>query len=255
MQDGKNSHSPKMANLSERSLVGYRIGAERSGQAELSGIANIAGEPVEHLLTLCANPRDACDVGRSEDGDLVWISTTARGPSETFEFSLFPERITHFEPERINPDVDFEHDVFEKRNLFSRYSPALSRRKSLVISSACAGVVFVIVGMWITSALPESTQTIAPQEISSTEFSSEQQQLVEPTDAAIEFVVTGQIPGLTIPEGTSRDSIQATVVSKSGEIVLVDVQARFEGGLTTFATLLLQKSGTAWRIREVFDPR
>jgi hypothetical protein len=49
--------------------------------------------------------------------------------------------------------------------------------------------------------------------------------------------------------------LSALVVSSSGEIVLIDVQADLPEGLTTFATLLLQKSGTAWRIREVFDPR
>lgn len=80
-------------------------------------------------------------------------------------------------------------------------------------------------------------------------------QLSEPTEAAIEFVVSGQVPGLVVPEDATRDSLQATVVSTSGDIVLVDVQAQLNDGLTTFATLLLQKSGTAWRIREVFDPR
>jgi hypothetical protein len=65
----------------------------------------------------------------------------------------------------------------------------------------------------------------------------------------------GDVPGIDAPEGLSEDSLSAVVVSRSGEIVLVDIHLMAEGGLTTFATLLLQKTGTTWRIREVYDPQ
>jgi hypothetical protein len=45
------------------------------------------------------------------------------------------------------------------------------------------------------------------------------------------------------------------VTSRSGDIVLVDVYASKPSGQKTFATVLLQKSGTQWRMREVFDAR
>lgn len=125
-----------------------------------------------------------------------------------------------------------------------------------MIVSGFVSALLVFLGLSLTSQPSKNGGSL---EQLATPGSSETPVLVDqptkPTEAAIDFVVSGKVPGVVIPENASRDSLQATVVSTSGEIVLVDVQAQLNDGLTTFATLLLQKKGTAWRIREVFDPR
>jgi hypothetical protein len=118
-----------------------------------------------------------------------------------------------------------------------------------------AGVVVVILG--IILFLPHSQSTTQaselPRESTSTETAKSEN--FDPATAAISFVLNGEIEGVSVPPGLDASDFTATVVSQSGEIVLVDVMRNEATGLTTFATLLLQKSGTAWRIREVFDPR
>ncbi|MDH6422522.1 hypothetical protein [Aurantimicrobium minutum] len=123
-----------------------------------------------------------------------------------------------------------------------------------------AGAVVVIVAMSLL--IPTSSaisNTSAPSESSIREttlpLATENPTAQDPESAAIAFVLKGEVEGVTPDEDDQASDFQATVVSQSGEIVLVDVLRNEAGGLTTFATLLLQKSGTTWRIREVFDPR
>jgi hypothetical protein len=143
-----------------------------------------------------------------------------------------------------------------RRNFLHTLVNTLSQRRLLVLTSAVTGVILVFLGLVISGTPTNSTAASTDESsISPTSQIPKPDKVSEPTEAAIDFVLGGQVPGLTIPGDLTRDSLSATVVSTSGEIVLVDVQAEQPEGLTTFATLLLQKSGATWRIREVFDPR
>ena len=237
-------------------LVGYQIEPSSSGRSTMRGTTQIDGDPVVHVLTVCAQTHNPVDVGRSSDGDLVWISvkddiTTLIPPLATV---LKP--VLSYDPEIPPLELDSENELGERRSLVLALTDRISQRKMILIVAGFVGTLLVFLGLSLTSPTPKTVNS-AEQNVAegSSEGPVDVQQPTKPTEAAIDFVVSGKVPGVVIPENASRDSLQATVVSTSGEIVLVDVQAQLNDGLTTFATLLLQKTGTAWRIREVFDPR
>ena len=236
-------------------LVGYLVDPGFHHQNEFLGTAVIDGKPNQHLLRICTPPHEFIDVGRNEDGDLVWISEHKGERHPIPELSATPLLPLSFDPPNNEDDL-VEVAPTTPRALRS-VTGMLSRRRVLVLSSAVSGVLLVFVGLGLT-ARPADSIAISPHNNGESIQASNQPipgPADEPTEAALDFVVEGKVPGISVPEGLSRDSLSATVVSTSGEIVLVDVQADQPEGLTTFATLLLQKSGTAWRIREVFDPR
>lgn len=237
-------------------LVGYRIEPGSSGRSTIHGTAQIEGEPVDHVITVCARPHNPVDAGRNADGDLVWVSENDDLSTSVPPLATVLEPVLSYDPEVLPPELESEHGRGERRGLILAFTKRISQKKMILIASGFVGASLVILGLNLTSP-PPKTGTSAEQNVAidSSAGPVVGDQPTEPTEAAIDFVVSGQVPGLVIPEHASRDALQATVVSTSGEIVLVDVQAQLNEGLTTFATLLLQKSGTAWRIREVFDPR
>ncbi len=244
-----------MAAQTHTRIIGYFVEPAFQNLPEFTGTAEIDGEPSEHLLSPCAQPVIPIDVGRNEHGDLVWVSQHVAGSREIPELRNKPLLAMIFDPPRRESLEDEELPEI-RRNSLQAVVGILSQRRVLVIASAVLGVVLVVTGLGLTSTpsnLTGEMSEIAPTAVSTQQ--SDPRNEMEPTQAAIEFVLGGQVPGFTLPNGVSRDSLTATVVSTSGEIVLVDVQGNQADGLTTFATLLLQKSGTAWRIREVFDPR
>ena len=237
-------------------LVGYRIEPGISGRSTIHGTAFIDGDSVEHELTVCAQPHIPVDVGRNRDGDLVWVSLIESNDSSIPLLNTVIAQSERFDPMILPAEIESDDDFGVQQSLVLALKDRLSQRKTLVISAGFVSALLVFLGLSLTSA-PHNTANSTEKIITADKNSAPEEttQLSEPTDAAIEFVVSGQVPGLVVPEDATRDSLQATVVSTSGDIVLVDVQAQLSDGLTTFATLLLQKSGTAWRIREVFDPR
>ena len=247
-------HNMTARNISR--LVGYVVDADLPDATDILGSFEINGEQVQHLLTICAQPEDPIDLGRSEDGDLVWVSVNS-GETHTLPvLSTTPSLALSFDP----PQSDYSQEdklPSSQRKYLHNIVGSLSQRRVLIGASALAGVILVIVGLGITAPQPHSAA--ARQELQAetpdSSATADPDLNLEPTEAAINFVLAGKVPGIAIPDGITREALNATVVSTSGEIVLVDVQADQSEGLTTFATLLLQKSGTAWRIREVFDPR
>jgi len=237
-------------------LVGYRIEPGISGRSTIHGTAFIDGDSVEHELTVCAQPHIPVDVGRNRDGDLVWVSENDELSTSVPPLATVLEPVLSFDPEVLPPEPENVHEPGERRSLVLAFTDRFSQRKMILIVAGFVGALLVFLGLSLTSPTPKignSADQKVAMDSSATPVVGDQS--TEPTEAAIDFVVSGQVPGLVIPEHASRDALQASIVSTSGEIVLVDVQAQLNDGLTTFATLLLQKSGTAWRIREVFDPR
>ena len=233
-----------------RTLIGYRHGHIPSGANSFRGTALIDGVEVTHNLSLCVLPDAAIDVGRSPDGDLVWVSELDDQASLLPTPQLFAP--LEYSPELVEqpvPASNFEEVQESEHKLF----PVVAQHRKPVLFAA--GVVVVILG--IILFLPHSQSTTQaselPRESTSTETAKSEN--IDPATAAISFVLNGEVEGVSVPPGLDASDFTATVVSQSGEIVLVDVMRNEATGLTTFATLLLQKSGTAWRIREVFDPR
>ena len=72
----------------------------------------------------------------------------------------------------------------------------------------------------------------------------------DPVTFAVAEVSAGRVSGLE--ESETSGAVQARVLSRNGEFVLVEV-TRESGQNKAYATLLLQKAETGWRTRDVFE--
>ena len=72
-------------------------------------------------------------------------------------------------------------------------------------------------------------------------------------EAAIEFVYSGAAAMPMTLDDVAVGDLTAVVMSRSGDLVLVEVTQKNSAEMTKIATLLLQKTEATWRIREVFD--
>lgn len=246
------------ASSSTRQILGYQVLNYSVSADFLHGEAELNGEVISHLLSRGIRRENPIDVGRDENNELVWIHSEE--PVEKHTFSPAVEESVRRVPSLFDPPQEViqnaPKDPMEMEEMPSGIHPirdVVRRVPRKVFFAAGVAVVLTAVGVSVVGA-PGPEQHSMPL---ATEYPSAQapQPASEPEQAAIDFVLSGQIEGVSVTLTTTRENLSAHVVSRSGEIVLVEVQEEAEGNLTTFATLLLQKSGATWRIRQVFDPR
>lgn len=237
-------------------LVGYQVNRADVSVNSIVGKAQINGEQVEHELTICVQKLEATDVGRSFDGELVWISTNAGSATtaptligQTLEQEIFllPRS---FDPVPQEEPPGEGKELIRDVSFIAKISPLAKNKRVLF----CLGLVSLLIfaGLVFIPGNKHSTENIPSHP---TNTPSADVYIQEPTQAALDFVLGGSLSQLRIPDGVTSEDLEATVVSQSGEVVLVEVSLRTNEELTTFATLLLQKTGATWRIREVFDPQ
>ena len=238
-------------------FVGYQVDRADVSVNSIVGIAQINGEQVEHELSICVQKLEATDVGRSSDGEIVWISTceesattapTLKGKTLEQEFSLLPRS---FDPVQHEAKLPSEgNETIRDVNFIAKVAPLAKNKRVLFFLGLVSSL--IVTGIVFMPGKQPSTEHIPTHTPSSP---SVDENIQDPTQAALDFVRGGSLSQLTIPEGITSEDLHATVVSQSGEVVLVEVSLRTNEELTTFATLLLQKTGATWRIREVFDPQ
>lgn len=237
-------------------VIGYTLHSPEILEREFLGSAQIDGLLVEHLLTICTRPSEAIDLGRNADGDLVWVSKLPHSfPStESQETGYFSSELTFHDSEASCPNRQHQENIEERKKLLPAVFDALHRHRKKVLFAMGAGSVFFLSSYLLPQPDPAASTSLDDKP--SVAATLQPRELAQsPESAAIEFVMKTEISGVNVPRDVNADDLTATIVSQSGEIVLVDVQATTEEGLTTFATLLLQKAEFAWRIREVFEPR
>lgn len=244
--------------LTSRNLLGYHITHFSAYADILHGEVELCGELVTHALSRGIRRDNACDVGRDDNNELIWIHPVAREAEHTVtaelkatEYvppTLFEQPREYISTSEPLPDLspsknDHKFNVWE----------VLRRIPRKVYFAAGVAIVATCVGLSFIGSSPSDSTLVSL----STEMEGNEPPITvsEPEQAAIDFVLSGQVEGASINAEVSQATLTSHVVSRSGEIVLVEVQQEIEGNLTTFATLLLQKSGAAWRIRQVFDPR
>ena len=244
-------------NQSQRShtLIGYRHGQMTPGANHVIGSSHIDGVDVQHQLSICVQPALPIDIGRSRDGDLVWVSEIDDNLTPPSLPSLFIPQEPSTQQAPVAQEILDNDDSWLP---FQDRLQVVGKYRKPIFFAAGAVVVIVAMGLLLpTSSATSDTSASSASSMQETSvpLATENPTAQDPETAAIAFVLKGEVEGVTPDKDDQASDFQATVVSQSGEIVLVDVLRNEESGLTTFATLLLQKSGTTWRIREVFDPR
>lgn len=233
-------------------FVGYHIqlGVVLSGN--MVGRAQIDGVDVEHVLARSIRPHLPLDIGRDQEGDLVWISESngcLPNPPVILDFGQHEFPHANSSEEKL----EIENKSFQLvRSKIPSLVSVLAKPKPYIYISGLIGIALIFLGLSFTAEGPGSSK---PADVVANAQAEDPAVLLSPEEAALNFVTQGDVPGINAPEGLTEDALSAVVVSRSGEIVLVDIHLMAEGGLTTFATLLLQKTGTTWRIREVYDSR
>jgi hypothetical protein len=100
-------------------------------------------------------------------------------------------------------------------------------------------------------AMSSGTSTVDRPTVEPVVAISSQTLVQDPVDFARAETFAGKIPGL-VADDAGGDRVEARVISRNGEIVLVEVKT-IVAGQTTIATLLLQNSEKGWRTRDVFE--
>lgn len=216
---------------------------------------------------------DALDVGRNLDGELMCSrpsGATNQSPPVLLPRLFNPSPVDVQTSAEGEPVPTADRDAWNSggvRNLLRQLRSRLSRRQLLV-----GGVVSVVLIVVLLSSLipPEkrpnqasselntpSTQSMSAASVptSMTEQTSTEVNPSDPVAASIDLALAGAISSLGAMHGVPRSAVSATVSSRAGDIVLIDVKVTKSSGLTAFATVLLQKVGSQWRMRQVVDER
>jgi len=229
------------------------------------GTATINGERHVQRLSMTSEP-GAVDVGRSPSGELLFVlpsespgnvTLPARlevGTSPRF-FDPVPQRQLATEANaQPRPSVTVWTRVRDvSAYLGSLRSQIAQPSRRIVIMSIIFGVTTVGVTSLLSRPSGEHTEVAATSLPSRSALP--ETAMSDPVGASIAFAAAGELPSLGDISGLPRSAFTAVVTSRSGDIVLVDVYASKPSGQKTLATVLLQKAGTQWRMREVFDAR
>ena len=238
------------------------------------GSGTIAGERIVHRLALSAEP-GAVDVGRLRNGELLFVLPDVSFALETStETALNKPVLQNHIPRFFDPAPSPELE--EPRVAVAEPAPAslgipdalrvLADRmrvrivavpRRVVVSGVVVLVAAVALGFLMTPSGSHSQTAPTPQPSQglSGERAAGDAAPSDPIAASITFAQAGELPALGDIAGLPRSAFTAVINSRSGDIVLIDVYVNKPSGQKTFATVLLQKAGTQWRMREVFDAR
>jgi hypothetical protein len=246
-------------------IGGYTRGRVLPGGGQWVGAAIINGERQVQRLSMTAE-LGAVDVGRSPSGELLFVLPlespgNAKLPA-TLEAGTYPRFFDPVPQRQLATEASAQPrpsaTVWSRVRDVSAYLESLrgqiaqpSRR--IVIVSIIVGVIIVGVTSLLSRTSGEHPQAAATSLPSLSALP--ETAMSDPVGASIAFAAAGELPALGDISGLPRSAFTAVVTSRSGDIVLVDVYASKPSGQKTFATVLLQKSGTQWRMREVFDAR
>ena len=237
-----------------------------------SGI--ISGERIVHRLTLSAEP-GAVDVGRLPTGELLFVlpdvpSAIEVSTETALNKPVLQNPIPRFFDPAPSPEFEVPREAVAAPALASPGIPdalrdwtdrvsarIVSAPRRVVVSGVIVLVAAVAVGFLMTpsGAHFQTAPTPQPSQGLSTERAAGDVAPSDPIAASITFAQAGELPGLGDVAGLPRSAFTAVITSRSGDIVLIDVYVNKPSGQKTFATVLLQKAGTQWRMREVFDAR
>lgn len=133
-----------------------------------------------------------------------------------------------------------------------------SRRKTVMMAvGGSLAVVVIALGINPSGGAPKqpAVNDVTTDTGGGGPTSAAQPDFTDPQTASIEFALTGAIPGLGNMQSVPRSAVHASVASRAGDIVLIDLTVTKPSGLTAFATVLLQKAGSQWRMRQIVDER
>jgi len=227
------------------------------------GAATLEGSAVIHRLS-GAMQTSAHDIGRLSTGELLWVSAPDGQPENPAESTprffdpptvLLRERPEASEhPPGPTPELSVDGLMARVHALRSFQLLAVLPRRHLILGAVVIVILIALVFI-VSSGASKSTPTTTPVATASSSATAEPVGVTDPSKASIDFAMAGELPALGPIQGLPRSAFVAVITNRSGDFVLIDVYVTKAAGEKTFATVLLQKAGTQWRMREVFDAR
>lgn len=260
---------------SEETWIGYALGRSLPGNAGVVGVATISGQRELHRLVAHLagdSVHEALDVGRDASGAVVWVMPVdQRSPSSAglLRAREYLAVVPSGEVPEHEAAPDFGGQVVTRNSSHSRAGGVrglvtgavqwmLAHRRPLLFAAGVGVVCLTLVLVALPST--ERTQGELSSSVSSAEGQAQPdspQEAVPPSAESVarSFVASGGVDSLTGGAAVPESAVMVDTLSVVGEMCLERVTVTAAARDTKSATLLLQKSGAGWQVRDVFERR
>lgn len=236
------------------------------------GVGAVESETGQRITAVYGIEPGCIDVGRDDDGELrsfVAVSgVPVLNPKNDSPATDATPRLFDPPSSRLPQEISASADPVTPNGILGyavhqwkirAHQIVGGRRRKTVVMAASGGLAMVVIVLALippagspkSSAVPDVTTT----SMAGGPMASAQPDLTDPLNASMELALSGAIAGLGNMQGVARSALRASIASRAGDIVLIDLAVTKPTGLTAFATVLLQKVGSQWRMRQIVDER
>jgi hypothetical protein len=246
--------------LHMRKLVGYPVENYSHTADVLVSVDENEDLPSTVELWRDIRPEETYDVGRTLDGEIVWVKKIQTSPTPVRMVSIIPQRSNPAEPDSVLPhDVTLTAPILGKqanavgdivRHRFHLVIAHVKNKRVLFLFSAVTALAVLLISGGIfnpADGQSEPTPQTSLSESVSTDSMGAQEWVRN-------LILEGQIPEIVLRNNTSLESIVTTPVSSVGGAVLIDVTYPALSGNESL-TVLVQKTPDSWRLRHVYDQK
>jgi len=254
-----NDHHLKQSSYMHK-LVGYPVENYSHSADVLLSVEENDGFPTTVELWRDIRPEETIDVGRTLEGELVWVTKTHASSTPAHKVSIIPQRSNAVDRDTgiqddAAPTAPFRGKLLNtmRENLNHRIyevkTKVKNRRYLFMFSAVTALVVILISGGLFSTADEQSEPTPQPPINKSQSTDS-----LGAEEWVKNQILEGQIPEIVLRNDTTLEAIVTTTVSSAGGAVLVDVTYPALSGNESM-TVLVQKTSDSWRLRHVYDQK
>lgn len=243
-----------------RKLVGYPVENYSNSADVLVSVDENDGLQSTVELWRDIRPEETCDVGRTLDGEIVWIRQVLTSTSVGHKVSIIPQRSMPVEPDPVlqqdailtapfHAELAFTMVENMSHKMLGIMTKVKNKRFLVLISAGTALVVLLISGGLFSASDTQAEPT--PQ---STHHESQSTDSMGAQEWVRNQILEGQIPEIVLRSNTTVEAIVTTPVSSVGGAVLIDVTYPALTGNESL-TVLVQKTPDSWRLRHVYDQK
>jgi hypothetical protein len=260
---------------SEETWIGYALGRSLPGNAGVVGVATISGQRELHRLVAPGageSLQNALDVGRDATGAVVWVMPVdQRAPSSAgllrareylaaVSSDEVPEHESALDSGGRLVDLDSSRSLAVGVRVLATgvVQWMLAHRRPLLFAAGVGVVCLTLVLVALPSTerpQGELSSSVSSGEGHAQESSPQEAVPPSPESVARSFVASGGVDSLTGGAPVPESAVMVDTLSVVGEMCLERVTVTALARETKSATLLLQKSGAGWQVRDVFERR
>jgi hypothetical protein len=241
-------------------LVGYPVDNYSHSADVLLSVEENDGFPTIVELWRDIRPEETIDVGRTLEGELVWVTKTQTSSTPANKVSIIPPRSNAVDRDTALQDDAAATSPFwgkllntNRENLKHRLHEVISKvknRKYLFLFSAVTALVVILISGGLFPTADEQSEPTPQPPINESQSTDS----LGAEEWVKNQILEGQIPEIVLRNDTTLEAIVTTTVSSAGGAVLVDVTYPALSGNESM-TVLVQKTSDSWRLRHVYDQK